>query len=72
MAESLPLVAKLLLAVHDPLKDKPMELELGWVCAATGWKYQQLPKDARDAAQAAAQAMITAEEDAEDADEAVE
>lgn len=30
--------------VHDDLKDKPMELELGWVCAESGWKYQAVPK----------------------------
>jgi hypothetical protein len=70
VAEALPLVAKMLLGVHDALKDKPMELELGWVSAATGWKFQAVPRDVRDAAKAAAEAMIAAEEAAEDADDA--
>ncbi len=30
--------------VHDDLKDKPMELELAWVCAESDWKYQVVPK----------------------------
>lgn len=65
-AEALPLVAKILLGVHDDLKDKPMAVEMGWVCAETGGKYQQVPKDRLDAAVAAARAMIEAEADAED------
>jgi 20S proteasome subunit alpha 7 len=30
--------------VHDDTKDKPFELELGWVSAATGWRFQAVPK----------------------------
>ena len=68
-AEALPLVAKILLGVHDELKDKPMVVELGWVCAESNGKYQQVPKARLDAAVAAAKAMITAEQEADDDDE---
>jgi hypothetical protein len=68
-AEALPLVAKILLGVHDSLKDKPMVVELGWVCAESGGKYQQVPKARLDAAVAAAKALIEAEEAADDEDE---
>ena len=48
--------------VHDEAKDKPFELELAWVCAASGWKFEIVPKAARDAAEAWAKAKIEAEE----------
>ena len=59
-------MAKILLGVHDSLKDKPMVVELGWVCAESGGKYQQVPKARLDAAVAAAKALIEAEEAADD------
>ena len=68
-AEALPLVAKILLGVHDNLKDKPMVVELGWVCAESAGKYQQVPKARLDAAVAAAKALIEAEEAADDDEE---
>lgn len=48
--------------MHDDAKDKPMELELGWVCAASGYKYQPVPKDIKDAAEAWAKKEIEKEE----------
>ena len=71
-AEALPLVAKILLGVHDALKDKPIAVELAWVCAETGGKYEQVPKARTDAAVAAAKALIQSELDAEDDDEVME
>jgi len=71
-AEALPLVAKILLGVHDDLKDKPMVVEMGWVCAETGGKYQQVPKVRLDAAVAAAKALIEAEQNADEEEEAME
>ena len=67
--ESLALVAKILLGVHDEAKDKPMEVELGWVCAASGWKYEAVPAAMREAAVASAKAQIAAEEGADDDDD---
>ena len=33
-------IAKILMAQHDPAKDKPIELELSWVCDATGRRHK--------------------------------
>jgi hypothetical protein len=33
-----------LLKLHDESKDKPMELEMGWITEATGWTYKPVPK----------------------------
>jgi 20S proteasome subunit alpha 7 len=45
--------------VHDSVKDKDFELELSWICKASGDQHQMVPKDlakkANDAALAAAQ-----------------
>ena len=62
-------MAKILLGVHDDLKDKPMVVEMGWVCAESGGKYQQVPRERLDAAVTAAKDMIQAELEAEDAAE---
>ena len=59
------MVAKIILGLHDPAKDKPLEVELGWISAETGWKYELVATDRRDAAVVAAKAMIEAEEDAD-------
>ena len=68
-AAALNLVAKILYGVHDEAKDKPMELELGWVCAASGWKFEPVPKAMRDAAAAWAKAQIEQEEAGDDDDD---
>ena len=68
-AAALGLVAKILQGVHDDAKDKPMELELGWICAASGWRFEPVPKAQRDAAAAWAKAQIEAEEAGEDDDD---
>jgi 20S proteasome subunit alpha 7 len=68
-AEALGYVAKILHSVHDDAKDKPFELELGWVTEATGWKYTAVSKEARDAADAWAKAQIAADEQGSDDDE---
>jgi hypothetical protein len=36
--------------VHDPAKDKPFVLEMGWCCEETGFRYMQVPDDLRKAA----------------------
>jgi len=55
--------------VHDDAKDKPMEVELSWVCAASDWKYTAVPADAAVAAVAWAKAQIEAEEMGSDDDD---
>ncbi len=71
MAEALGLVAKILHTVHDDAKDKPMEVELSWLCEGTGWRHEAVPADKRDAAIAWAKAQIEAEEMGSDDDEAM-
>jgi len=56
-------------SVHDEAKDKPMEVELGWICEASGWKFATVPKDITAAAEAWAKRQIDAEEMGEDDDE---
>lgn len=40
--------------IRDPAKDKPLELEMGWLCESTGWKHSHVPpalvKEADEAA----------------------
>jgi 20S proteasome subunit alpha 7 len=56
--------------VHDEAKDKPFELELSWLCEATGWKHAPVPAERRAAADAWARAAIEAEEMGSDDDDA--
>ncbi len=67
--EALGYVAKILVAVHDDAKDKPMEVELSTLCAATGWRHEPVSDERRDAAVAWARAQIEAEEAGSDDDD---
>jgi len=49
-------VAKILYMQHDPNKDKPLELELSWVCDASNRLHQLVPADLAAEAEAAAKA----------------
>jgi len=60
--EALAGVAKILLKVHDDAKDKPMEVELGYVSAGSGGRWTPVGKERRDAAVAAAREALEAEE----------
>lgn len=31
--------------VRDESKEKPLEIEMGWVCVESGFKYVSVPKD---------------------------
>jgi len=55
--------------VHDDAKDKPFELELGWICEASGWKYASVPKEVKEAAEGWAKRKIEEEEMGEDEDD---
>lgn len=69
MEEALPLVAKILLSIHDDTKDKPMEAELSVVSAGTGWRHALVSKEKRDAAVAWAKQALEDEEMGEDDDD---
>jgi 20S proteasome subunit alpha 7 len=48
--------AKILHAVHEG--DKPFELELAWVCDASGRRFERVPAEVAAAAEAAAKAAL--------------
>ena len=56
-------IAKILMAQHDPAKDKPIELELSWVCDATGRQHKLVPPELKAEAVAAAEAACAAMDD---------
>jgi 20S proteasome subunit alpha 7 len=31
--------------IRDPSKDKPFELEMGWLCEETSWKFAIVPPE---------------------------
>jgi 20S proteasome subunit alpha 7 len=63
-------IAKILYKLHDDVKDKPMELELSWVCEESDRKHVAVPAEIRDAAiRAAVEAKQRAEMDSDDSDD---
>ena len=56
-------MAKILYAQHDPAKDKPMELELSWICDATDKMHMLVPPEMRAEAETAAKAAREAMDD---------
>jgi len=64
-AEAVNELASILYTIRDPSKDKPFELEMGWLCEATGWKHSLVPADlvkgADERAKAAAAGGATGE-----------
>jgi len=58
---ALVLAAKVLLTVHDDVKDKQYEIEMSWISEATDWKTQIVPDDLRESAIAEAKNMIAAQ-----------
>jgi len=53
-------VAKMLYAQHDPAKDKPLELELSWVCDGSKRLHQLVPAALKEEAETAAKAARAA------------
>lgn len=54
--------------IRDPAKDKPLELEMGWLSAETNYVFGHVPKDLVLAADAAALAEIGSREGATEAE----
>lgn len=70
--EAVQQIAKILTLLHRENKDsegKPLELELSWVCEASGWQHVGVPKDVVAAARAWANEQLEEEEDDDDDDE---
>ena len=63
-ADAVTALARILHAAHEG--DKPFELEMAWVCDASGRKFGRVPADLVAAADAAARAALDAS-DMEDA-----
>ncbi|GMI61162.1 hypothetical protein ScalyP_jg8729 [Parmales sp. scaly parma] len=70
-AEGVKTVAKIIHTLHEEGKDKPFELEMGWLTEANGWEFVQVPKETIAASEKLAKDEIAAmeEEDDEDDDE---
>jgi len=68
--EAIKEVAKILYKLHDDVKDKPMELELSWVCDESKRKHVFVPEELRDEAFKAAVAAKEAAEMDSDEDDA--
>jgi len=64
VVEAVKEVAKIIHQVHDDVKDKDFELELSWICEASGRMHEMVPKNVFDEAEAYAKAALDAMEDA--------
>ncbi len=51
-------IARVLHVIRDPSKDKPFELEMGWLSAANGYKYELVPEDIVKTADAKGKASL--------------
>lgn len=51
-------LARILHLIRDPTKDKPFELEMGWLCEESGWKHQMVPSALVTEADASARASL--------------
>jgi len=67
-AECLQDLAKILHMTHDDSKDKPFELEMGWICEASNWQFQKVPDALRNDANAAAKAELASDSDSDSDD----
>lgn len=68
--EALRHIAKMIFTVYDESKDKPFVLEMCWLCRDTDWKFQLVPDDLVQEAQAWAKAKLDEDEDEDDDDDA--
>merc|ERR1739842_133664 len=60
-------IAEIIYQLHDEVKDKPFELEMSWICDASGRKHEFVPKALLKEAMAAG--VKAAEDDSEDDDD---
>lgn len=72
-ADSLKDLAKILHLTHDSEREQDFELEMGWICEASGWKFQRVPDELLKAADQAAKAEVqeggSDEDDSDDDDD---
>mmetsp|Transcript_39986 Transcript_39986/g.58800 ORF Transcript_39986/g.58800 Transcript_39986/m.58800 type:complete len:265 (-) Transcript_39986:66-860(-) len=65
--ESLKDIAKILHLNHDADREQDFELEMGWICAESGWKFKRVPQELLKEADEKAKEEV--DEDEEDSDE---
>jgi 20S proteasome subunit alpha 7 len=65
-AQAIGYIAKILHGVNDETKDKPFELELGWICQASDWKFEMVPTTVKTTAEAWAKQKLEEEEMGDD------
>jgi len=53
-------LARIIYSVHDDVKDKEFELEMSWICEASGFQHKELPKGLLEEAEKAAKASLEA------------
>ena len=72
--EAVKQILRILHLLHQEQKDaKPIEVEVSWICEASGWKHQAVPKDILKASEEWAKEQLEEEEeDDEDEDEGME
>lgn len=71
-ADAVRHIAKILTMLHQENKDnssKPLELELSWICEASGWKHVGVPKDVIQEAKTWAEAQLEDDEEDEEMEE---
>jgi len=56
--EAVEELARIMYQIRDPSKDKPFELEMGWICETNGFTHSLVPKDLMEAAETRAKAGV--------------
>jgi 20S proteasome subunit alpha 7 len=66
-------ILRILYLLHAEQKDaKPIEIELSWICEASGWTHQGVPKDLLKTSQEWAKEKLEQEEEEEEEEEGME
>jgi 20S proteasome subunit alpha 7 len=68
--EAVKQILRILYLLQQEQKDaKPIEIEVSWICEASGWTHQGVPKDLLKAAEEWAKEQLEEEEEEEDDDD---
>lgn len=71
--EAVKQILRILHLLHQESKDsKPIEVEVSWICEASGWKHKGVPKDILKTSEEWAKEQLEEEEDDDDDDEEME
>lgn len=71
--EAVKQILRILHLLHQESKDsKPIEVEVSWICEASGWKHKGVPKDILKTSEEWAKEQLEEEEEDDDDDEEME